>query len=180
MLLSAILALIWVRGTTGPNVEVPAANVTYADGYDVDRSPNSAVGFSGNSIVVIADVVGMLPAQWNTPTPGRDKLSFIFTPMRVKVREVLLGSPRLQDGEMIVRKLGGRVGDDEFVVSTSIDSANLTVGQRVLLFLGSQQVLNSVDAATPNIVYLVDDSGLATSLDGSWSLDLSWFRDHLR
>jgi hypothetical protein len=179
-LFAAALVLMWRYGTSRPGVEAHAVNITYADGYDLDRSPTSAVSFPGNSIVVIGDVVEALPPQWNTSAPGRETLSFIFTPMRVAVREVLRGSPRLDNGAMIVRKLGGRVGDEELVVSTSIDAANLAVGQRVLLFMGPQRVLNSLDAATPNMVFLVDSRGVATSVDGRWSLDTSWFRDQLR
>lgn len=77
---------------------------------------------------------------------------------------------------MIIRKLGGRVGPDEFVVSSAFDSSRLEVGQRVLLFLGRQLVLNSLEAATPNVVYIVDANSQATSLDGQWTLDLNWFR----
>jgi len=162
-----------------PQTAVPATNVTYADGYELDLSPDQVVEFDRNVIVVVADVVETLAPQWNTESPGRGSLSFIFTPLKVKVLEVLRGDPRLDGGTMIVRKLGGRVGPDELVVSSSFSSSHLEVGQRVLLFLGRQLVLNSLDAATPNAIYIVDERGYATSVDGRWILDLEWFRDRI-
>jgi hypothetical protein len=110
LLLVAAVVGAAMRGS-GTQAQPPATNVTYAEGYDLDLSPEEAIAFDRNAIVVVADVVEALPAQWNTKSPTRGQLAFIFTPLKVNVLEVLRGDPRLDNGTMIVRKLGGRVGD---------------------------------------------------------------------
>ncbi len=159
-----------------------ALNVVLVDGYEVDNSPISAASFPGNRIVVVADVVAVLPARWNASSRTEpDSPSFIFTPVRVHVIELLRGELRAEAGELIIRRLGGRVGDDEFVFSPDIMPGGLEPGNRVLLFLGEQRDLgDGLDAATPNMAYVVDAGGNATTSDGRWSIDLAKFKQLIR
>lgn len=173
----AVAAALFLDGGD-PGQEVASPNVTWVDGYDLDHTPEAAVAFAGNEIVVLADVEEVLPARWNTASrdqPG--SIAFIFTPVRVKVIEVLRGSPRLEGGSMIVRRLGGRVDGEEFIFSENVAPRGLEPGKRLLLFLGPQDDLGEgLDAATPNMAYVVDDGGNAQSSDGRWSLEVGAFR----
>lgn len=172
----AAAALVVSYGGTGSSTRAPSQ--TWVDGYGLDNAPEAAVSFPGNEIVLLAEVSSTLPARWNTASrsePGSG--AFIYTPIRVRVLEILRGAPRLEDGEMMIRRLGGRVGDEEFVFSPDIAPRGLEPGNRVLLFLGEQRdVGDGLDAATPNMAYVVDVSGLARSSDGRNSLDLDSFR----
>jgi hypothetical protein len=150
----------------------------FVDGYSLDNSPQAAAAFPGNDIVVLAEVEGVLPPQWsNAQRTGPDSAVFIFTPIRVRVLDILRGSPRLQDGVMTVRRLGGRIGEAEYVFSEELAPSGLEPGNIVLLFLGEQRDLgDGHDASTPNMLYTVDAAGVARSSDGRWSLDLESFR----
>lgn len=151
-------------------------NVTYMDGYPLDRPPGAAAAFSGNEIIVVAQVTELLPSRWNTASPSPTKLAFIFTPTRVGVREVLRGSPRLDNGTMVVRQLGGQVGDDKYVAADDI-STPLALRSEYVLFLGEQRDLgDGLDAATPNLAYLLDATDIARSADGEWKIDLAGLR----
>lgn len=102
-------------------------------------------------------------------------MRYIFTPVVAKVVEVLRGTPKLTDGQLIIRKLGGQVGTEAFVVSDV--PAGIEPGNRVILLLGEQRDLgDGLDAATPNMLYVVDKTGVARSSDGMWSIDLATFR----
>lgn len=162
-----------VASRSGTDTNGSITHITYMDGYPLDNSPSAAVSFAGNETIVLAQVIEVLSPRWNVKAGARPAaLAFIFTPVRVKVLEVLRGVPRLDDGAMIVRQLGGRVDQDEFVASTDV-AAHLTLGSRFVLFLGEQRDLgDGLDAVTPNIAYLVDDVGMARSADGHWEIDL--------
>lgn len=152
-------------------------NVTWVDGYDLDNSPAAAAAFPGNEIVVAVTVESALPARWNTLHPSQPgSMAFIFTPVRVRVDEVLRGVPVLVNGEMTIRQLGGRVGNDEFVVADAVPSSDLQTGCRLILFLGEQREIGGILAATPNMAYVVDTQGFATSTDGRWAIELSLFK----
>jgi hypothetical protein len=165
------------HGPWGPHVRDSTSVITYADGYPLDDSPAAAAAFEGNEIVVLAEVLETLPARWNTGQSRRGELAFIYTPVRVKVLEVLRGAPRVDSHVMFIRHLGGRVGDDELVVSEHVAPESLAEpGIRVLLFLGEQRdVGDGLEAATPNMVYVVDTSGRAVSADGH-TITLDEFR----
>jgi hypothetical protein len=150
--------------------------VYFADGYDLEHSPSAAAAFPGNEIVVLAYVGEALPARWNMDSRTDGDLAFIFTPMQVSILEVLRGEPRLINETMIIRRLGGRVGDEELIVSDSIAAGGLVRGNRVLLFLGSQRDIGGIDAATPNMAYVLNDKDIATSSDGQFSIGLEDFR----
>jgi hypothetical protein len=152
--------------------------LTYADGYPLDDSPAAAAAFEGNEIVVLAEVIQTLPARWNTGESRRGDLAFIYTPVRVRVLDVFRGAPRLEEQIMVIRRLGGRVGDEELVVAEDLAPASLSApGNRVLLFLGEQRdVGDGLQAATPNMVYVVDTSGRAVSTDGGHIITLDAFR----
>jgi hypothetical protein len=91
---------------------------------------------------------------------------------------VFRGAPRLEEQIMVIRRLGGRVGDEELVVAEDLAPASLSApGNRVLLFLGEQRdVGDGLQAATPNMVYVVDTSGRAVSTDGGHIITLDAFR----
>jgi hypothetical protein len=126
-------------------------------------------------IVVLGVIDEALPARWNTEVRDGPSFAFIFTPLRITVLEVLRGDPRLKDGTMVIRRLGGRVGDEELVVSDDVVPPGLVPGNLVLLFLGEQQEIAGVDAATPNMAYIVDAGGTAANASGV-SIDLAEFR----
>ncbi|TAJ99165.1 MAG: hypothetical protein EPO36_12795 [Chloroflexota bacterium] len=159
----------------------PAApsRVTWVDGYELNDSPAAAASFPGNEIVVVADVVEELSARWNSSEPAEPGApAFIFTPVRVRVVEVLRGAPRLQGGEIVIRRLGGRIGDQEFIFDPGLVPPGLEPGNRVLIFLGEQRDLgDGLDSSTPNMVYIIDTDGNVESADGRWSVDLGAFRE---
>jgi hypothetical protein len=123
-------------GLVRPNA---ALTTTYADGYDLDNSPTAAAAFPGNQIIVVADIGTALPARWSANAGKVGAMSYIFTPVVVNVVEVLRGAPRLTNGQLTIRKLGGQVGTEAFVVADV--PAGLDPGNRVILFLGDQRTL---------------------------------------
>jgi hypothetical protein len=159
-------------GLVRPNA---ALTTTYADGYDLDNSPTAAAAFPGNQIIVVADIGTALPARWSANAGKVGAMSYIFTPVVVNVVEVLRGAPRLTNGQLTIRKLGGQVGTEAFVVADV--PAGLDPGNRVILFLGDQRDLgDGLDAATPNMAYRLDKTGVAVSSDAKWSIDMANFR----
>lgn len=154
----------------------PTTPRTYlASGFQLDDSPKAAAAFPGNEIVVLAEIEEALPATWNTDLRDGGNFSFIFTPLRITVKEILRGEPRLLNDTMLIRRLGGRVGDDELIVSDDVVPPGLVPGNQVLLFLGEQRTIARMDAATPNMAYVVDANGVAHGSRGV-SIDLAVFR----
>lgn len=173
LVLGVLALVVWLAG--GVARPTPPLTTTYADGYDLDNSPAAAATFPGNKIIVVADISSVLPARWNVDAAKAGSMRFIFTPVVVNVVEVLRGAPRLTNGQLTIRKLGGQVGADVFVVADL--PAGIEPGNRVILFLGDQRDLgDGLDAATPNMLYTLDKTGAALSSDGLWSTDVAAFR----
>lgn len=154
-------------------------HVYHADGYPLDDAPAAAAAFPGNEIVVIGEIMDELPARWNVAGGmSVDRFAFIYTPLRVDVSAVITGTPRLDGSTMVIRRLGGRVGDDELIVAQDIAPAGLVIGTRVLLFLGEQRdVGDGLVAATPNMTYFLDSNDVATSASGLYSVGLEAFAE---
>jgi hypothetical protein len=181
LLIAATVATDGLVARNSPVVDRAASelNTLYVQGYGLDNSPQAAASFPANDIVVISEVESALDPQWSGGRTS-DAATFIFTPIRIRVLEVLRGSPRLQGGGMIVRRLGGRIGDTEYVFSEEMAPAGLEPGNVAVLFLGAQRDLgDGYDAATPNMLYMIDTQGRARSSDGRWTIDLASFRELL-
>jgi hypothetical protein len=166
-----------------PSVDMAPARTTFVvEGYPLDNSPQAAAAFPGNKVVLLAVVEATLDPAWvNASRAAPDAAAFIYTPIRVRVLEVLRGAPRLQSGTLIVRHLGGRIGDTEYVFSDEMAPLGLDPGNLVLLFLGEQRDLgDGRDGVTPNMLYVVDRTGIARSSDQRWSLDIGAFQALIR
>lgn len=149
--------------------------------YELDTSLAAMTEFEGNADVVVADVTAVEPARWNTvdgkaPADPLAELSFIFTPVRVRVVDVLRGDTALGGREITVRRFDGTVGGTTFEPHSGPNVA-LRDGQRVVLFLQEDHPLD--DGRTdriPNAAYLLRQDGTLVGPEGPAGETLSALR----
>lgn len=146
-----------------------------AEVYPLDDSPSQAAAFTGNDAIVLGTVTNLGPARWNTPDESERSLRMIFRPLDVRVEEVLKGD--IKGATVIVRHIGGQVGNVKYVRDDLPPLERLARGTQVLLFLGpTADTGDGVPARTPNMWYVVKD-GVAATPDGRHQIDLASFRE---
>lgn len=147
--------------------------IVSVSGYTPNHDPVAAVGFPGSSLVVVGTIEAHQPArEANKDHPMR----MIYTPVRVRVTEVLKGNAQV-GSIVIVRGIGGRVGDTVFEVEDIPSIRDLAVGERVLLFLAdARDIGDGLIARTPEFVYSVDAQDVAHHRDTGVVAPLAEFK----
>jgi len=133
--------------------------------FDLDTSLAEMVAFPSNAIVVRGRVVGADPARWNTPDGAEPSVQrpmhYVFTPVRVRVTEVLAGSHLRAGQTFTTRRYDGKVGSVRFAEEHG--ASPLRPGRDVVLFLQAPQPLNDGRAdLIANAVYVVDGDRLVS------------------
>ena len=179
---TAVVVAAAAAGATGTGGRTPASaasqhQVVTMSGYELDTRLSAMTKYTGNAEVVVADVTAVEPARWNTPSgtapDAPDPLSFIFTPVRVSVVDVLRGDGALAGQELTVRRFEGTVGGVTFQQEHGPVAA-LHDGQRVVLFLQPEQPLDDGRSdRIPNAAYVLQADGSLLSPEGDASETLA-------
>lgn len=160
------LALNRSGETAAAATPAPAAVATsYLDGYELDPSLKAATAFPGNELVFEAQVLGQDDARKVTAKGTEGQLTYIYTPVRVKVGKVMKGG--LKPGQTVtVRALGGTVGSEQTVSRLSPDLTQYAAGRR-LVVMAAQPVDagDGLTAITPNYLLGFDRAGAVFNVD---------------
>lgn len=153
-----------------------APNVVTIAGYPLDDTPALAASYPGNRLVIVGTVDEHRSPRRSLPEADPEAgIGFVYTPVRVVIEQVLLGNA--EPGQrIVVRGLGGVLGDTQYVVDDVPSVADFPVGERVLIFLGeARDTSDGSIAQTPHLVYRVNADNTVTSSDGDVSIALDAF-----
>jgi hypothetical protein len=145
-------------GGPGPAVaQQTSLTTSYLDGYELDPSLDAAAVFPGNELVFEAGVVGRDAARKVTAKGTDERLTYIYTPVRVQVIKVMKGD--LKVGQTLtVRALGGTVADERTVSRLSPDPAQYADGRRLVLMTARPvDAGDGLSAVTPNYLLGFDE-----------------------
>lgn len=155
-----------------PVVAGDPAVVYGADGYPLDDSPEQAAIFSGNALIVRGTVQAQEADRWSTPDESV-AMRFIYSPVRLRVDQVLRGSQPL-GSQLLVRAIGGQVGGERFVYRDAPPKSVFEPGRQLLLFLTEpRDTGDGIVAGTPNMVYVVNGDGTVSTPDGEHKVTLA-------
>lgn len=150
ILLVAILIVSATTLITTKNRESPITAVS--DGIWTDNVLNNSFLAEHSDGIVLGHVIRILPSRWNTPD-GKKPVSTdkkptfkeknIYTDVIIKVDKKI--SNESTPAEVIVRTLGGQVGEDIMVED---DEAKFELGENVLLFLTKEDPFTDNSAGT--------------------------------
>jgi len=151
------VTILAITTITGPSQVVTVAS------YGLIDTPEAAAEFSGNDLVFEAVVVGQRPTRLTRATDDRAAatIEYTYTPIDVVVTAVEVGDLRIGD-RLVVRVLGGRVGDVEYVFEDTASVEDYAPGTALMLFTEANIDVDGVPAVTPNFVYVIED-GVARS-----------------
>jgi hypothetical protein len=163
---SALVALGLMTGCAqAPQDQYPVV-VTTLNGYELKGDPVSAISYSGNTIILYGEVVGYRsPRKVDRVTEAGDGISYIYTPVMVKVMHVHQGDRAMIGKNVAIRAIGGQIGHEKTVSETSPPPEAYQRGMKVYLF--TPDFLDAGDglvAATPNFVYVEDGNGRVYNL----------------
>lgn len=154
----ALLGLV-LLGTTARSA--PTEVVTVA-GYGLIDTPAEAVAFTGNDLIFEARVTERSNARAVSVTAGGGPaIEYNYTPVSVVVTRVWRGDIKPGD-QLVVRALGGRVGDTEYVFEGTADAESYKPGSSMILFTEANIDVDGIAAVTPNFVYVLEN-GVARS-----------------
>lgn len=155
-----------------PVVASDPAVVYGADGFSLDDSPEQAAIFPGNAMIVLGTVQAQEADRWSTPDrTARNR--FIYSPVRVRVDQVVRGSQPLSS-DLVVRAIGGEVGAESYVFEDAPPKSVFESGRQLLLFLTEpRDTGDGIVAGTPNMVYIVNGDGTVSTPDGEHKVTLA-------
>jgi hypothetical protein len=159
-LVALVLAVACGRDDGGGTVAVDAATTTTAAApvvVDADPSefslspdPQSAAQFSGNDAGVVGLVESIGERAEVTTGPDGAEITYGFTPVSIRVEEVLFGDVAVDD-EPVIRSVEG--GDAE--------PTSYVVGRRYVLLLNAPVDVEGTGLmSTPNWAFLLDGDEL--------------------
>lgn len=185
-----VLALIELRpvappsqvgSVAGPSDSPAASQPEASPGCGVDEisadgpAPSISNRTRGSTVVVVATVVDVGSARWNTPDGSRPAFAtlpprgaYVYRPVTLKVTAPLKGSTPTS---VTVRLPGGTADCFTFLVD---GAPNLVVGHAYAFFLGPSRTASGADdtaTLTVNEGWSMSQSGaVQTPLDGSLSI----------
>jgi hypothetical protein len=135
--------------------------VTTVHGYGLTGDPLSAIRYPGNALMLSGVVVGReAPRKVEHTTPAGDVISYIYTPIAVRVERVWKGSGLRPGQQVHVRALGGQLGHEKTVSELGPAPDRYEPGMTLVLF--AQPLVDAGDglvATTPNFTYAQDSTG---------------------
>ncbi len=150
-------------------------------------TPEQAVTFSGTPIVVVAVVTGSREARWNGKEGHRPTASelasngrpeFVWVPVDIRITQVLRGD--VDNEALILRSLGGRIGDVTVDFGDNTSLPVLDPGTMLVLFLNPPvDAGDGLIASTPNHVYIVEGN-VAKSSNGTHEIGLDQLIEMIR
>lgn len=157
-------------GTVDP--ATPSVTVSSINGYPLLPDPVSALEFSGNPLVFDAEVVRV-----GAPRQSRSSMGdYIYTPLDVRVTAVHRGA--LTPGStIVVRALGGRIGDQETVTDLGLPPESFVVGVPLVIFSGEfVDTGDGLSATTPNFAFRYTDGFVESLADPTLRMPEAEFR----
>lgn len=140
--------------------------ITTLNGYELQGDPASAISYSGNTNIVSGEVSGHgSPRKVDRVTATGDHVSYIYTPVIVKVTQVYKGERAMIGGTVTVRAIGGQIDREKTVSDTSPPPEAYQRGMKVYLF--TPDFVDAGDglmAVTPNFIYVEDTAGRVYNL----------------
>lgn len=163
---SALVAVGLMAGCgQAPQDQYPVV-VTTLNGYELQGDPASVISYSGNTVILFGEVVGHgSPRKVDRATEAGDHVSYIYTPVRIKVTHTYKGDRAMIGKIVAIRALGGQIGHEKTVSETSPPPEAYHRGMKLYAF--TPDFLDAGDgliAATPNFVYVEDGAGRVYNL----------------
>jgi hypothetical protein len=161
-----VAAGLVMTGCARPPQDVYPIVITTLNGYELQGDPVSAISYSGNTNILFGEITSQnSPRKVDRVSESGDRVSYIYTPVMVKVSQVYKGERAMIGKTVAVRALGGQIEHEKTVSETSPPPEAFQVGMKVYLF--TPDFVDAGDglvAATPNFVYAEDNNGRVYNL----------------
>ncbi|WP_212841887.1 hypothetical protein [Catellatospora sp. IY07-71] len=165
-----ILVVGGVAAALGACAQPPAAPpaesadqvvVTTVSGYELKGDPKSAIEYKGNVLIFSGQVIRHeAPRKVDRATESGGAIKFIYTPVVVKIDKVTKGKGFVPGQEIVVRAIGGQIGNEKTEYEFGPAPEQYQVGMKLVLFTQAPvDAGDSLHAVTPNFTYVEDSAG---------------------
>ena len=155
--LLGLLAWTLLVAACGPSGTPNTSKTVRSSAYPLDHHPDAVIASATSNMIIVRARVHRTDPQQTYSVPGIDH-EFAFTPVNVVVIEAFRGGHNPGDA-LTLRILGGERGNISYIGNDAPPIEVFTDGSEFMVFAQEVVTIDSIDGATPNHVYLLDDRG---------------------
>lgn len=156
---ASVMLLSLTACSTSPAAEPSPTLTIVGEGYPVDTSIDTAVGFFLNKNTFAGTVVELLPPQRLRDVMDTGvAVEAVMTPVVMRVDHTYQGEFK-EGSEVTVRVFGGIADGLEFITQSAPALETFKPGNQIIMFAGelTSATSETSPALTPNFVYLKQD-----------------------